>query len=356
MAYYTCREHLEALYNATDRRLRFHAHDAQAHEMWCKNVRTELSQLAGMDRMHVCEPHLRVLDEVACEGYVRRKLLINTEAGVSMPFYMLVPNDLEKDERRSAIIACHGHSSNGKEAVAGVLDGGVVERTIRHYNYHYGEKLVQMGYIVFAPDARGFGERREYEKQGDAETLKMDSSCEYLSKIAMGLGQTVIGMWTWDLMRLVDFALNCREVNGHIASVGLSGGGMQSLWLGAMDARIECCVVSGYFYGYKEALLINDNCACNYVPHLWENVDIGDIGALVAPRPVLVETGNQDPLNGRSGLKNVIDQIATVRKAMRLYGCEDRLFHDIFDGEHMWHGEKAYDWLLKYVPPILEDE
>lgn len=138
---------------------------------------------------------------------------------------MLAPNNLEMGERHSAIIACHGCSSNGKEAVAGVLDGGVVERTIRHYNYHYGEKLAQMGYIVFAPDARGFGERREYEKQGDAETVKMDSSCEYLSKIAMGLGQTVIGMWTWDLMRLVDFALNCREVNGHIASVGLSGGG-----------------------------------------------------------------------------------------------------------------------------------
>lgn len=116
---------------------------------------------------------------------------------------------------------------------------------------------------------------------------------------------------------------------------------MQSLWLAAMDTRIECCVVSGYFYGYKEALLINDNCACNYVPHLWENVDIDDIGALVSPRPILVETGNQ---------------IDTVREAMRLYGCEDRLCYDIFDGEHMWHGEKAYKGLLKYVPPILEDE
>ena len=40
------------------------------------------------------------------------------------------------------------------------------------------------------------------------------------------------------------------------------------------------------------------NCSCNYVPHLFEHVDMGDVGALIAPRPLLVETGTHDDLNG----------------------------------------------------------
>ena len=43
--------------------------------------------------------------------------------------------------------------------------------------------------------------------------------------MAISLGQTVMGMWLWDLMRLADYALTCDCVNGHISCVGFSGGG-----------------------------------------------------------------------------------------------------------------------------------
>jgi hypothetical protein len=62
--------------------------------------------------------------------------------------------------------------------------------------------------------------------------------------------------------------------------------------LTALYYRIKAAVISGYFYGYKQSLLeMPDNCSCNYVPHLWEKVDMGDMGALIAPRTLLIETG-----------------------------------------------------------------
>lgn len=356
MSYYTCQGHLEELFADIERPYAFDCATPEAYTEWSAGLRARLSCLLGMDNMRATAPAPRLLEEVQCQGYVRRKLVIQTEPGVAMPFYMLIPDAAMGGEKRSAVIACHGHSSNGKVAVAGVRDGGAVDRAIEHYNYNYGEVLAQKGYVVFAPDARGFGERREAGLQSDSDSDKMSSSCGYLNKLAISLNQSLLGMWVWDLMRLADFALACPEVDGRIGCVGLSGGGMQSLWLGALDTRMACCVVSGYFYGYLEALLINDNCDCNYVPGLWTVADIGDIGALIAPRPLLIETGDKDSLNGRSGLANVTTQVATVRRAMELLGRPENLYHDIFDGEHRWNGECAYGWMLKYMPPSLEEK
>lgn len=250
MSYYTSRQHFERIFTETQRSHRFCAKNSQEFHEWSDSLREQLHRLIGTGQMHRCQANPVTLEEVPCDGYVRKKLLINTEEDILMPFYMLVPTDIREGEKRTALIACHGHSSNGKEAVAGVRDKKAVAETIDHYNYNYGEVYARKGYIVFAPDARGFGERREGYDQGEEDGKLLSSSCSYLNVMAMSLGQTVMGMWLWDLMRLADYALSCDFINGHIACAGLSGGGMQSLWLAAMDSRIESCVVSGYFYGY----------------------------------------------------------------------------------------------------------
>ena len=354
--YYTCQEHFEKLFSETYRSHTFTAKNREEFAIWSASLRESLHELNGTKQMKPCSPRPILVESVPCEGYIRKKAVIYTEEDVQMPFYILVPEGLKEGEKRTAVIACHGHDSNGKEAVAGVRDKKAVAEAIDHYHYNYGEKLAQMGYVVFAPDARGFGERRERYDQGDEEEKIMTSSCAYLNVMAMSLGQTVTGMWLWDLMRLTDYALGCDFVNGHVACVGLSGGGLQSLWLAAMDTRIECCVISGYFYGYLQSLLINFNCLCNYVPNLWRTADIGDIGALICPRPVLIETGSKDDLNGRDGLENVLPQAEKIKQAMALFGAENCFCHDIFEGGHIWHGERAYQWLAEHVPPEMEEK
>ena len=76
---------------------------------------------------------------------------------------------------------------------------------------------------------------------------------------------------------------------------------------------------------------------------------MGDIAALIAPRPLLVETGTRDELNGASGLKNVVSQLRIMRKAYRLLGAPENLKHDVFAGGHRWHGVEAIPWMLRHL-------
>jgi hypothetical protein len=151
-------------------------------------------------------------------------------------------------------------------------------------------------------------------------------------------------------MRLIDYIETRKDCGPErIGCGGLSGGGLQTLWLSAMDDRVKCAVVSGYFYGYKDSLLKMFNCSCNYVPHLWEYVDIGDIGALIAPRPLLIETGDMDPLNGERGLVNVTEQVEITRRAYKFLNAGEKLYHHIFEGKHRWNGEITYKFLDKWL-------
>jgi dienelactone hydrolase len=303
-----------------------------------------------MDRMRAVPPEPELLESVQLDGYRRDRLLIATEKGVHMPLYALVPDAAADGKPRAAIVAAHGHAGAGKLAVAGRSDIPAVRKATEFYNYDYGVRFVKEGFIVFCPDARAFGERREWVNQGDDEGLFLHSSCIALNHIAICLGRSVTGMWTFDLMRLVDYILARPDCDPRrIACAGLSGGGLQSLWLAAMDDRVCCAAVSGYFYGYKDSLLqLSDNCGCNYVPHLWEYVDMCDLGALIAPRPLLIESGDGDDLNGRRGMANVLEQVRETRRAYSLLGVPEALEHCVFHGGHKWYGS-AYGFMRKVL-------
>jgi hypothetical protein len=258
---------------------------------------------------------------------------------------------LRPGERRAAVLAPHGHGSGGKYSPAGRRDIPVIADQIGVYNYDYGVQLAKEGFVAFCPDARGFGERRETACQGDAEAQFISASCFQIARMAQPLGQTVTGMWAWDLMRLIDYAQQRPECDPErIGCAGLSGGGLQTLYLSILDERVKCAVISGYFYGVKDSLLeLSANCPCNYVPGLWLLADMGDLGALIAPRPLLIETGDRDALNGVRGLPNVTEQVEITRRAYRALGAEDRLVHDIFSGEHLWHGVEAIPFLKRWL-------
>lgn len=320
------------------------------YKAWSLKARAKLHELLGLDRMVWAEASPNKLSSEKMDGYTREKWTIQTEPGVLMTFYCLVPDGIAEGEKRPAVIAAHGHASCGKEAVAGNGYFPELAEHIKQNNYAYGAEAVKHGFLVFCPDARGFGERREKTHQKDDPAYRMASSCDYLNRMGMPLGRCVAGIWTWELMRLMDYISGRDDViSDKIGCIGLSGGGLQTLYFSAMDERVAYAAISGYFYGFNESLLEMYNCSCNYVPRMWENFDVGDIGSLIAPRPLVIETGDVDPLNGKSGLKNVVPYVEQVRQAYKLFGCGDRLVHDIFKGPHMWHGVQSMEGLDKWL-------
>lgn len=327
---YTSIDSMMRRYERLARQHRADLTDREALKAWQDEARARLSSLLGLtvlEKPADCG-FKELWSEDAGDGVRRTLAQIAVEEGVEMPFYILTPQH-RLDSR--VFICPPGHQGGGMESVAGRRGNADVERMTAHYNYDYGLRLARMGHLVIAPDARGFGLRREEGESGDDKILL--SSCRALAHMALPLGLTVAGLQVWDLMRLVDWL--SEEGHGHIFLFGFSGGGLQSLYTAAVDSRVEGAFISGYYYGFKDSLLLlNGNCDCNYIPRLWLDYEVSDIASLIAPRPLVIQSARGDHLNGPRGLDNVLPYVEELREAYRLLGAEGKLYHDIIEGPH----------------------
>jgi dienelactone hydrolase len=343
---YACTGTIERIFRGEGRQSACAATTPAAVRRWQARARVRLADLLGLRHFRACPPRPRRLSVVALADMRREEWVMTTAPGVDMPFTVLVPDPLPAGPL-PGVICPHGHVSGGKWSTGGRDDIAEVRASIRDFHYDYGVQLARAGFIAICPDARGFGERCE---PGGS---PVHGSCYQLAFAGLPLGFTVRGMWAWDLMRLVDVvAADARIDPRRIACAGLSGGGLQTLDLAALDQRIAAAVVSGYFYGSREALLrMTTNCICNVVPGMWRDFDMGDIGALIAPRPLHVETGDQDPLNGASGVGNVRPQVAIARGVYRTFGAGGAIAHHVFSGGHRWDGTRSIPWLQRRLAP-----
>ena len=348
--YYDATEHFAKRFDRLGRQLAFRGRTRAEAIAWQKKFGAKLRDVFGWDTYQPTKPRPQLLGKEDLGSHWREDWIIHTEPDIVATYYALIPKNLQRGERRAAVICPHGHASAGRFSPAGRRDIPVVADRIETYNYDYAVKLAERGFVTFAPDARGFGQRRIQHKQ-ENDPWFVHGSCHELMIMGAPLGQPVAGMWTWDLMRLVDVIAKRPDVDAQrIGCAGLSGGGFQTLYLAALDPRIKAAVVSGYFYGVKDSLIrLAGNCDCNCVPNLWKYGELGDVGGLIAPRPLFIETGDQDNLNGKLGLANVRSQVNQTRKVYRALGAADNLGHHIFPGAHRWCGEQAIPWLEKHL-------
>lgn len=326
-------------------------------EVWQIATRVRLFDLLGLSIMDRASIEVRELDRVQIAGgIVRTHAMLQVERDVWMPFYLLEPQSPKLDARgrKCCYICPHGHQGAGAASVAGVTGVPAVDDAVRKFNYDYGLRLARMGYVTVCPDARGWGYRRDWKGQGDDENSYLRGTCLNQARMAEPLGLTVAGLNVWDNMRLIDYL----EARGDIAMddlgcFGFSGGGYMTLYLAALDPRVRKAFVSGYLYGVDDSLLhLNGNCSCNYTPGLWRLLDMGDIASLIAPHPLLVQSCEEDHLNGSRGLKNVDEQLEIVRDAYKLLGRRDGLRHEVCPGEHhlgVAHLAEDIEWLDSHV-------
>lgn len=326
-------------------------------EAWQIATRVRLFDLLGLSIMDRVSIEARELDRVQIAGgIVRTHAMLQVERDVWMPFYLLEPQSPKLDARgrKCCYICPHGHQGAGAASVAGVTGVPAVDDAVRKFNYDYGLRLARMGYVTVCPDARGWGYRRDWKGQGDDENSFLRGTCLNQARMAEPLGLTVAGLNAWDNMRLIDYL----EARGDIAMddlgcFGFSGGGYMTLYLAALDPRVCKTFVSGYLYGVDDSLLhLNGNCSCNYTPGLWRLLDMGDIASLIAPRPLLVQSCEEDHLNGSRGLKNVDEQLKIVRDAYKLLGRRDALRHEVCPGGHhlgVTHLVEDIEWLDSHV-------
>jgi dienelactone hydrolase len=213
-------------------------------------------------------------------------------------------------------------------------------------NYDYAGQFARRGYMVFVPELRGFGQRLEDPEYQEGEEQWI-SSCYAVGVNALLLGKTLLGLRVYDVMRLIDYIRTRPEpISDSLGCVGLSGGGMVTLFTTALDQRITCAVVSGYFNTFRDSIMAVRHCLCNFVPGIVQVAEMVDIAGLVAPRPLLVESGTQDSIFPVEATRRAFTALEEIYS---FFNAADRLDIDIFEGEHAWSGAKAYDWLAKWL-------
>ena len=344
--YYSVMNNLSERFDKLARKFPMDASDKYTFMKWQEEARRKLRDIIKLDNMEKCQLEPKRIEECESgEGIVRQKILVSVEKDVYMPMYILIPDGCRNNKNARVMIAMSGHLGGGMAAVVGMRDNELVKGAIEKFNYDYGIQLAKQGIVAVCPETRGFGERREAAKQTPEAIL--ECSCYHISHMAYSLGLTLMGMQVFDVMRVVDYVIERDEWNvNNLGILGFSGGGLQALYTAALDERIKNIIVSGYMYGYKEALFEkNGNCNCNYVDGLWQNFDMGDIGAMLAPRPVIFQSGDEDHLNGKSGLSNVYSQIDIVREAYRVLDKEKRVWHDVCNGPHKWYSDNLPEYL-----------
>src|SRR5688572_19939925 len=75
---------------------------------WQRRFKTELIRLLGR-RPPKVRSQPQILEHVQCDGYIREKVVFDTDSFSSIVAYVLVPNNRERKERRPAILCAHGH-------------------------------------------------------------------------------------------------------------------------------------------------------------------------------------------------------------------------------------------------------
>jgi dienelactone hydrolase len=310
--------------------------DPAAVPAWRERCRARLAGLLGPDPEAVTLD-VEFRDSTDCGSYTRHAVIFDTEATMSVPAFLLVPHD--REQPGPAVLAIHGHGP-GKSEVCG-LDDDESQAAIAEDHGDYGHHLAELGYLVLAPDLRLFGERADWVLPGRY-------ACDLNLVHAYAAGENPLAQNLWDLRRALDVLAGHPLVDpSRIGVVGFSYGATCTLFLAACDERVRAAVVSGYFGAWLDSHRVPGNlCGSQVLPGMLGVLDHVDVGGLVAPRALLVESGTGDLIFPAEAATRQLGSLRTVYAAL---GEPDRVEHDVFEGEHRWHGERVPGFLARVL-------
>jgi cephalosporin-C deacetylase-like acetyl esterase len=238
-------------------------------------VRAQLWEILG-SRPEETPLNVRTAGVLNRSGYCIEKLIFESMPGVYVTANLYLPTTGKPPY--PGILAPLGHTDKGK--------------AYRSYQYSF-QNLARKGYAVLAYDPFGQGERMQYLLN---KTNRSRYSSEHLQagRPMVLLGSAFARYRVWDGIRSLDYLLSRSEVDPQrIGCAGHSGGATMTMYLAALDPRIQVAVavegnyenMAGPNYDPPGAIADAEQ---NIVGSLPLGLDRGDLLAAFAPKPLLM--------------------------------------------------------------------
>lgn len=219
------------------------------------------------------------------DGYRLEWIQYELEPGERCPAILLVPDGINASHPTAAVAVWHQHAGQwhlGKTEPAGLAGNPM---------HHTGVALAKLGYVVLCPDALCFEDRQDPQKKlkgGDYERY------EFLRYTVAG--QCMAWKNILDLRRAVDYLVSRAEVDplrigcyGH--SMGSTHMWLVAPWETRLRASVGNCCLPTYAGIHRTRIL---HCFPNFIPGIHAYGDTPDIAALIAPRALHLNLGEQD--------------------------------------------------------------
>ena len=167
---------------------------------------------------------------------------------------------------------------------------------IKNFNYDYGLKMAQAGFVTYALDWLGFGERNSAVKPHFHSGTGGRDHCNIHYLCATMLGTTVLVLNCHDAARATDFICTLPFVDSkRLGVMGLSYGGTMTTWCMLTDERFIAGDIICYAGPFHDIAYKTYNvCGSQVTPGLFELCDVAELQGLIAPKPLLVELGIHD--------------------------------------------------------------
>jgi dienelactone hydrolase len=326
---------LENLYNQTVKHAK-----GPYDEDWKMTKRTDFQKLLGeFQPSEDVNLQPTTLEKVEKEDHFRLRVEITMMDSLKAPMYVLIPKQ-KQNTKLPAVLALHGHGYGSKEIV-GLNPDGTENTGSPGIHKNFAVELVRKGMIVVAPEIIGFGDRKLAK---DQQTIAPnDSSCFSIASHLLLTGKTLAGLRVFECKRVLDYLQSLDEVDSErIGCMGLSGGGLVAAFSSVVDERIKATVISGYTNTFKGSIMDRKHCLDNYIPGILDLGEMPEIIGLMAPRPLFIESGLEDPL---FPVEQVKEALNTLTDVYRDFNAVEAIEYDFFEGGHEISGQQSFAWL-----------
>ncbi|MBQ7363062.1 MAG: acetylxylan esterase [Clostridia bacterium] len=263
--------------------------------------------------------------------FTEKRFIFDTEKYASVPCHLWIPKDGK--EKHGVVICLQGHSSGMHISMGRALyDGDDV--TISGGDRDFARQIVKEGYAALVLEQRAFGERR-------SDKMKDKTTCPHPSMVALLIGRTMVGERVWDVSRAIDALESFPEIDAErVAVMGNSGGGTCSFYAACFDERIKIAMPSCAVCTYRDSIAAMYHCACNYIPNAAKYFDMGDLAALIAPRPLVMVCGREDKI---FPLRGVMETYGIVEEIYKKAGAAENCKLVIGEGGHRFYADPSWD-------------